>query len=138
MVSALRVLRDLEELYLTATLASEKQYFYQLFLPSKRNKQHQILGPKLKTLVVDMNVPYMRQNFSKLQRVLALWDAMVKMAVQRKAKGMQIDTFRIRATRLFDRKWVDVRPYASPKSLYLEKNINAVKEEMEEKEGISN
>ena len=51
---------------------------------------------------------------------------------------MQIDTFRIRATRLFDRKWVDVRPYASPKSLYLEKNINAVKEEMEEKEGISN
>jgi F-box-like len=114
MISALRVLRNLEELYLTASPASEKQNFYQSFLPSKRNKRHQILGPKLKTLVVDMNFPYIRRGIPSLEQELALWDAMVEMAAQRKAKDIGIDSFRIRATRLFDGKWVNVRPDALP------------------------
>ena len=112
-IAALRVLRDLEELYLTASPAAEKQQFYRSLLPSKQGERYRILAPKLRTLVVDMDVPYLRRSTPNSERERALWDAMVKLAVQRKARDVGIDSFRIRATALFDGKWVDVRPDAS-------------------------
>lgn len=119
-VSALRVLRDLEELYLSASPVGERQDFYRSFFPSKRTKRLQILGPKLKTLVVDIGTQYFQLSRLNLQQERALWDAMVKMAVQRKAKEMEIDTFRFRAARLFDMEWVDVGQEVSPKEFLKE------------------